>query len=91
MATYQVTGVVLEREYQGITDVVVLTAAGEEEMYPIADAIALIDGGDELYTEYCGYRTPVYIVSGKMRGVYLRSAPSWTTEDNLLRLRRYYK
>jgi hypothetical protein len=91
MANFQAIGVVLEKESQGITDVVVLTVDGKEQMYSIADAIALINNGDELYTEYAGWHTPIYIVSGKMRGIYLRSAPTWTTEDNLLSLRRYTK
>jgi len=91
MAKFQVVGVALETESQGVTDVVVLTVMREELMLPIEEAILLIRNGNTLFTEYEGIRTPVYIVSGKMRGSYLRTAPSWTTEDNLLRLRRYYR
>jgi hypothetical protein len=84
---YRVVEVYLYRVNQNVSDLVILEDGDEYEV-PIDAAIQLVNDGNVLYTEYDGNRTPLQIVSGPIRGTYLRTLPNGCLEDNLLHLAR---
>jgi hypothetical protein len=85
MQNHRIVAVYLYRLNQNVSDLVFLED-GEEFEVPIVEAIRLINDGDTLYIHYEGHRTPLQIVSGPIRGSYLRSKPNGVLGDNLLRL-----
>jgi hypothetical protein len=86
---YHTIGIVTAREWSTITDLVVIHPKGKEEMLPLLVVVDLIRRGDVFYTEVGGSRTPIYVVSGPVRGTFVRTPPNASTADNLLSLPRY--
>jgi hypothetical protein len=84
---HRIVAVYLYRLNQNVSDLVFLED-GEEFAVPLEEAIRLINDGHTLYIRYEGLRTPLQIVSGPIRGTYLRSKPNGVLGDNLLRLVR---
>ena len=88
MKSYRAIGRVLKRR-RTVAFYVVNDSTDEIEMLSKALIITLIRGGDVFYTEIDSVRTPINVVSGPLRGTFLRSARSDSIEDNILSLPRY--